>query len=171
VTGGPATLRIRRAEASDAELVAALIDELNVHQREPTGHVTTEAVRRDGFGASPEFQVLLAEIDGVAAGYALYHPSWSTEYGERGLYLYDLFVRESARGHGVGRALMAEVAGIAKSEGRSFLWWCSKEWNREAQAFYSGLGAIEETIKAHAIHGEPFDRLAAEGRLASSSTD
>jgi GNAT superfamily N-acetyltransferase len=158
---GSKPMSIRLAGPADAELVAGLIEELNAHQREPTGHVTVEAVRRDGFAPRPEFKVLLAELDGVAAGYALFHPSWSTEYGERGLYLYDLFVRASARGHGVGRALMAAVAAIAKAEGRSFLWWCSKPWNREAQAFYAGLGAIEEDIKAHAIFGEPFERLAA----------
>ena len=45
---------------------------------------------------------------------------------------------------------MAAVAAAAKAEGRTFLWWCSKEWNREAQAFYAGLGAIEETVQAHA---------------------
>lgn len=158
---GSKPMSIRLAGPADAELVAGLIEELNAHQREPTGHVTVEAVRRDGFAPQPEFQVLLAELDGVAAGYALFHPSWSTEYGERGLYLYDLFVRASARGHGVGRALMAAVAAVAKAEGRSFLWWCSKPWNWEAQAFYAGLGAIEEDIKAHAIFGEPFERLAA----------
>ena len=163
--------RVRRAGPQDAELLAALIEELNSHQREPTGHVTVEAVRRDGFGAVPEFQVLLAEIDGVVAGYALYHPSWSTEVGERGLYLYDLFVRGSARGHGVGRALMAAVAAVAKAEGRTFLWWCSKEWNREAQAFYAGLGAIEESIRAHAIFGEPFERLAASDHLGPAGSD
>lgn len=152
---------IRAAGPDDAELVAALIEELNVHQGEPTGHVTAEAVRRDGFGARPEFQVLLAEVDGAAAGYALFHPSWSTEVGERGFYLYDLYVREAARGRGVGRALLAAVAARARSEGRTFLWWSSKDWNREAQAFYAGLGAIEESVKAHAIFGEPFEQLAA----------
>jgi GNAT superfamily N-acetyltransferase len=152
---------IRPAGPDDAGLVADLIEELNRHQGEPTGRVTADAVRRDGFGARPEFQVLLAEVDGAVAGYALFHPSWSTEVGERGFYLYDLYVREAARGRGVGRALLAAVAARARAEGRTFLWWSSKDWNREAQAFYAGLGAIEETAKAHAIFGEPFERLAA----------
>ncbi len=156
-----AEIRIRRAGPADACLVATMIEELNAHQREPTGHVTAESVRRDGFGTMPEFTVLLAEVDGAVGGYVLYHPSWSTEVGERGLYIYDLYVRPDARGHGLGRALMRAVAAVAKAEGRSFLWWCSKAWNREAQAFYAGLGAIEETIKAHAVLGEAFDRLAA----------
>jgi GNAT superfamily N-acetyltransferase len=107
--------RIRPAGHQDVDLVVELIEELNAHQGEPTGQVTAEAVRRDGFGAAPEFQVLLAEVDGTTAGYALFQPSWSTEVGERGLYLYDLYVRETARGRGVGRALLAAVAARAKA--------------------------------------------------------
>lgn len=151
---------VRRATASDAELLATLIEELNANQQDETGHVTVEAVRRDGFGAAPEFGALLAELGGEVVGYALYHPTWSTEVGERGLFLYDLYVRDAARGRGVGRALMQALAAIAKTEGRSFLWWTSKPWNRGAAAFYAGLGAVEEDIRAHAIHGEAFDRLA-----------
>lgn len=153
-------LRVRPAREADAELVRTLIEELNRHQGEETGKVTAEAIRRDGFGPRPEFRVLLAELDGEPAGYALFHPTWSTEVGEPGFYVYDLYVREAARGHGAGRALMAAVARLAKAEGRTFLWWCSKPWNKEAQAFYAGLGGIEEETRAHAIFGEPFDRLA-----------
>lgn len=154
-------VHVRKAGPTDAALVTRLIEELNRHQNEPTGHVTEAAVQHDAFGRKPEFTVLLAELEGVVAGYALYHPTWSTEVGEPGLYIYDLYVREDARGHGVGRALMASVAAAAKADGRSFLWWCSKPWNREAQAFYASLGAIEEDIKAHAVFGEAFERLAA----------
>jgi GNAT superfamily N-acetyltransferase len=154
-------IAVRRATVEDVALLVTLIEELNAHQGDATGHVTAQAVRRDGFGARPEFAVLLAELDGEAVGYALYHPTWSTEAGERGLFLYDLFVRAAARGHGVGRALMQALAAAAKAEGRSFLWWTSKPWNRGAAAFYAGLGAVEEDLKAHAIDGEAFERLAA----------
>jgi GNAT superfamily N-acetyltransferase len=124
--------------------------------------VTAEAVRRDGFGEHPEFRVLLAELGGEPVGYALFHPSWSTEVGERGFYLYDLYVREAGRGCGVGRALMRALARLAKEEGRTFLWWSSKEWNKEAQAFYARLNAIEEPVRAHALFGEALQALAAE---------
>ncbi|MEK0084816.1 N-acetyltransferase family protein [Benzoatithermus flavus] len=155
-----AGLVVRRAVEADAPLIAQMIDELNRHQGEETGHVTAEAVRRDGFGARPEFGVLIAELDGKPAGYALFHPTWSTEVGERGFYLYDLYVRDSARGHGVGRALMRALARAAKEEGRTFLWWNSKAWNEEARAFYRTLGGIEEEVRAHALFGEAFERLA-----------
>ena len=99
-------------------------------------------------------------VDGELVGYALYHTSYSTEFAARGFYLYDLFVADAARGRGVGRALVAGIARAAKADGRSFVWWCSKAWNVEAQAFYERLGAVEEDIKAHAIWGDAFDRLA-----------
>ena len=153
-------LDIRTAAPADAGLIAAMIDELNADQDEPTGQVTADSVRRDGFGPNPEFRVLIAELDRTPAGYVLFHATWSTEVGEPGLYIYDLYVRGSARGHGVGRALMAAVARVARDEGRSFLWWNSKDGNRDAQAFYARLGAIQENVKAHAIFGEAFDHLA-----------
>ena len=159
MTDAPGTPVVRPATVADAELIAGLIEELNAHQREDTGHVTAAVVRRDGFGPRPEFTVLVAELDGAAVGYVLFHPTWSSEYGQRGLYLYDLFVRAGARGRGVGRALMAAVARVAADQGRTFLWWCSKEWNEDAQAFYRALGASEEPIRAHAIFGPPLARL------------
>jgi GNAT superfamily N-acetyltransferase len=166
---GAVTLRIRRAVAADVPVLAQMIEELNADQREPLGHVTTAAVARDGFGERPEFEALLAELDGAPIGYALYHPSWSTEVGEKGFYLYDLYVREAARGHGVGRALLAATAVRAKEDGRTFLWWSSKDWNRKAQDFYRRLGAIEESVKAHALFGEAFDSLAASERPGPAS--
>jgi GNAT superfamily N-acetyltransferase len=155
-------LRIRLATREDAALVAAMVEELNAHQKDPTGSVTAEAVLRDGFGERPEFEALLVEIGGEPVGYALYHPSWSTEVGEPGFFLYDLYVRDAARGRGAGRALMAALARLAKERGRTFLWWCSKPWNHEAQAFYRALGAIEEPVQAHALLGDAFRALASE---------
>jgi GNAT superfamily N-acetyltransferase len=156
-------LRVRPATVADAELLARLIEELNADQGEEGGHVDAAAVRRAGFGPTPEFRALLAEIDGEPVGYALFHPSWSTEYALAGLYVYDLYVREAARGRGVGRELVAALAALAKAEGRSFLWWNSKADNLRAHAFYRRLGAIEEAVKAHALFGAPFEALAGEG--------
>jgi len=156
-------LRIRRALPADAPAVAALGRALNLHLREPDEHFTAEAVLRDGFGAEPQFSVLLAERDGAAVGYLLLHEAYETAYAARGLYVCDIYVAPAARGAGVGRALMAAAAREAKARGRSFLWWAVKPWNADAQAFYQALGARSEPILACALAFEAFEALAAAG--------
>ena len=158
-------LVVRPATRDDADAVSRLCDELNGHRGERAGPFTPELVRRDGFGRSPpEFRVLLAVVGGEPVGYAMYHPSYSSEWGQRGLYLQDLFVTAAARRRGVGRALMAAVArAAAEDDGRSFVWWCSNACNADAQAFYAGLGAIQEDVRAHAVFGPAFVSLASAG--------
>ena len=71
---------------------------------------------RDGFGPNPKFRALIAEWDGQPAGYAVFFGYYSTWVGP-GLYLEDLFVREPFRGKGIGKALLAAVARIARGGG------------------------------------------------------
>lgn len=156
-------VRVRPAVPGDAELLARLVAELNRHEGYTTGECTAEVIRAHGFGERPEFRALVAELDGEPVGYAAFHPSFSTEYGQRGLYLEDLHVTEAARRRGVGRALMAAVAQAAADEGRTFVWWCSKPGNEVAAAFYAALGGIKEEIRAHAVFGPAFDALAGDG--------
>jgi L-amino acid N-acyltransferase YncA len=89
----------------------------------------------------------------------MFHASYDAPHAARGLYLQDLYVDAAERRHGVGRALMAAVAREARAAGCAFFWWTAKQWNTEALRFYRDLGAISETVVAHALFGEAFDRL------------
>jgi GNAT superfamily N-acetyltransferase len=77
--------------------------------------ITEEQLCQDGFGARPKFRVLIAEIDGEPAGYALFFDCYSSLQGY-GIFLEDLFVRTRFRGKSVGRALLVHVA---RNNGRS----------------------------------------------------
>ncbi len=134
-------LTIRAATIADAALLRRMIWELADFEKEPDQVWTTEAdIARDGFGANPQFQALIAEWHGQPAGYALFSSYYSTWRGA-GLYLEDLFVRPDFRGRGIGGALLARVARTAEQENRSFLKWEVLNWNQPAIEMYKALGA------------------------------
>ena len=77
--------------------------------------ITAETLARDGFGARPEFRLLIADLDNQPAGYAFFFNCYSTFRG-RGLFLEDLFVRPEFRGKKVGDVLLLHVAAVARDE-------------------------------------------------------
>lgn len=134
-------LTIRAANSSDAALLKTMIRELAEFERELELVMITEAdLLRDGFGANPKFRALIAEWDGQPGGYALFFGYYSTWAGQ-GLFLEDLFVREQFRGNGIGKALLASVAKIAKQEQCYGVHWEVLDWNEKAIEFYKSLGA------------------------------
>lgn len=134
-------LSIRSATIADVPLLIKLIRELAEYEREPHAALITEGeLKQDGFGPDPRFRAIIADLDGQPAGYAVFFTCYSTWTGS-GLFLEDLFVREPFRGQGVGKALLCEVAGIAKKEGCRSLKWDVLDWNEPAINFYKSLGA------------------------------
>jgi GNAT superfamily N-acetyltransferase len=157
----PITLRF--ASPDDVGLLLKLIGELAAYEKAPGAVVATEAdLRRHGFGPEQLFEALLASIEDEPAGFALFYPDFSTWLGQPGLYLEDLYVREWARGRGVGRRLMARLAAIAIERGWSTLHFNVLDWN-SARGFYRRLGieARSEWLPYGAT-GEALRRLAAE---------
>ena len=86
-------------------------------------------------------EVLIGEIDGAPRGFALFFHNFSTFAGKPGIYLEDLFVDPDARGSGLGKALLARLAGLAMERGCARLEWSVLDWNEPAIAFYKSLGA------------------------------
>jgi GNAT superfamily N-acetyltransferase len=134
-------VQVRPAIAEDAATIVRFIRGLAEFEHEPPSSVkVTEAeIVRDGFGPTPRFEALIAELGGEPAGFALFFMNYSTWEGTAGIHIEDLFVLEEARGHGVGRALMASVAALAKERGSSRLELSVLDWN-PARAFYDRLG-------------------------------
>ncbi len=159
-------LAIREATAADVPLVLQLVRELAEYEREPAAVTATEDdLRRDGFGETPMFHVLVAEWDGAPAGFAFWFHNYSTWQGRPGLYLEDLFVRPAFRGRGVGRALLLRLARIAVERGCGRFQWQVLDWNASAIAFYESLGArrLGEWLTMR-VDGDALARLAARDR-------
>ena len=99
-----------------------------------------ETLRRELFERH-RAEVLFAVAEGREVGFALFFHNFSTFLGRAGLYLEDLFVRPECRGRGYGRALLKELARIARERGCGRMeWWCLN-WNQPSIAFYQSLGA------------------------------
>ena len=137
------TFRLRPATPADAPLVLSLIRELAEFERLAHEVVADEAGLRDQlFGERPAAEVLIAEsADGEPAGFALFFQNFSTFLGKPGIYLEDLYVRPAWRGHGIGGALLGEIAGLAVERGCGRFEWAVLDWNENAIGFYRKLGA------------------------------
>ena len=160
-------LSIRPACIDDVPLIRALIAELAEYERLADAAVATDdGLRAQLFGAQPAAEVLIGEVDGQAAGFALFFHNFSTFLGKRGLYLEDLFVRPAFRGSGLGRHLMASLARIAVQRDCGRFEWSVLDWNAPAIGFYRRIGAVgmhEWTVQR--LEGEALHALASHDAL------
>ena len=140
------TVTVRPATPGDFELVAAFIRKLADYEK--LSHEVVfdpDVLRRHLFGPHPAAEVLIGEVDGVPAGFALHFATFSTFEGRPGIYLEDLFVDPDARGHGLGKALLARLAELVIERGGARLEWSVLDWNELGKGFYRTLGAAPAT--------------------------
>ena len=88
------------------------------------------------FDAYEPVHALVAESRGRLGGLAHYLFHRSTTTIAPVCYLQDLFSDASARGQGVGRALITELYGRARQAGASRVYWQTHETNQTAQTLY-----------------------------------
>ena len=155
-------ISIAPATADEAALILDFIRELAEYERlEHAVFATEEDLRRSLFGREPCAHALIARLDGRPAGFAVYFFNFSTFLGRPGLYLEDLFVRPAARRRGVGRRLLAHLAGVALERGCGRMEWAVLDWNERAISFYVSLGASpNEEWTTYRLSSEALRRLA-----------
>jgi GNAT superfamily N-acetyltransferase len=103
--------------------------------------MNAELLRKALFGERPYAEVLIAEADGEAVGFALFFHNFSTFLGRPGIYLEDLFVKPEHRGGGFGKALLKRLAEIAVERDCGRMEWAVLDWNEPSIGFYKKLGA------------------------------
>ncbi|MEQ1884311.1 MAG: GNAT family N-acetyltransferase [Bryobacteraceae bacterium] len=136
------TLRISPVTAGDVPVVLGLVRKLAEYER--LSHMvvaTQEDFLRALFGQRPTVEALLAWVNDVPVGFALFFPSFSTFLGKSGLYLEDVFVEPAFRGQGIGKALLQHLARIARERDYGRMEWSVLNWNEPAIGFYKKLGA------------------------------
>src|SRR3954465_8665881 len=134
--------QIRPARVEDVLIILELIRELATYERAPEEVTATEEQLVNVlFGKRPAAEVLLAFEGKFPVGLGIYFYNFSTWLARPGLYLEDLFVKPEKRGKGYGRALLVELAKIARDRGCGRMEWAVLNWNEPAIKFYQTLGA------------------------------
>lgn len=134
---------IRPAAASDVADILAMVVELAGYERAPEQAVMTEEQLHQAlFGPDPKlFGHVAVDDTGRPVGFALWFLNFSTWTGRHGIYLEDVYVREAARGTGLGWALLKTLAQVCVERGYSRLEWSVLDWNTPAIDFYRTAGA------------------------------
>ncbi|HVF62494.1 MAG TPA: GNAT family N-acetyltransferase [Casimicrobiaceae bacterium] len=153
---------IRAAAPDDVPRILAMIRALAAYEKLEHLCVATESnIRSALFGPSPSAEVLLATIDELPVGFALFFHNFSTFLARRGLWLEDLFVYPEHRGAGIGRLLLRSLAGIASGGGCGRFEWAVLDWNAPAIAFYERLGAtVLPDWRIVRVTGDALERMA-----------
>ena len=161
-TGMNADFRIVSPTRNDIPLILALFRELAAYEKLEDIFVVDEATLAESlFGPKPSAEVRLAFSGEIAVGYTVFFQNFSTFLGRAGIYLEDLYVKPEYRGAGYGKALLAELAGIAEERGCKRLEWMVLNWNTPAINFYKSINAEPmDGWTTFRLTGDPLHRLA-----------
>jgi ribosomal protein S18 acetylase RimI-like enzyme len=139
------SLTIRQSRADDADSIGRLAAEFHSYLR-ALGDETefdwgAAKYARDGFGEHPAFEGLVAEVDSLIIGYALYHFGYDADRGQRLVHLIDLHVSPPFRRSGIGERLMRRLTEIGRSQRAEYMLWSALKTNALAIRFYEKQGA------------------------------
>lgn len=156
-------LSIRQTDEKDVPLIMGFIRAIAEFEHLSDSVMATEEdIRMALFGPRPYAEAAIAEVEGEPAGFVTFYHNFSSFMGKPGLYVEDIYVHPEYRGHGVGRALMAYCARVAKERGCVRMDWSVLTWN-PARKFYEGLGAkADEEWMIYRLKGKSFLELAGE---------
>jgi GNAT superfamily N-acetyltransferase len=136
-------LKIRAATEADVPVILSFIRQLAEYERLSHEAVMTEEILRESlFGPRPFAEVLLGYAGDQPVTFAVFFHNFSTFLARPGLYLEDLFVIPEMRGRGYGRAMLVELARIARERKCGRFEWSVLDWNEPAIGFYKKLGAV-----------------------------
>lgn len=155
-------LKIRNATPKDSQTIFNFIMELAIYEKAPNEVKTTvEEIEKSLFSSNATAKALICEEEGIAIGFAIYFYNYSTWLGKKGIYLEDLYVSESKRKRGAGKALLKYLAQKALEENYGRFEWSCLDWNTPSRDFYESFGAVakHEWI-GYRLEGELLEKFA-----------
>ena len=106
-----------------------------------------EALSKFLFGPNPHLKCLVVVQDDILIGYATFMKQFSTWDADFYIYLDCLYLKETARGRGLGHLIMAQIKTYAISQNCTTIQWQTPEFNTKAIDFYTKIGATSKDKK------------------------
>jgi GNAT superfamily N-acetyltransferase len=151
---------LRFAEEKDISLVYDLIRELAVYEKMEDRLIASREDLKEAIFDRKSAEVILAELNGAAVGYAMYFHNFSSFIGKTGLYLEDIFIRPTYRGRGFGKAVLTYLAELAVKRNCWGMEWTCLDWNEPSIKFYESIGAVQnEGWRIYRLKGEALLNL------------
>ncbi|MET9879525.1 GNAT family N-acetyltransferase [Actinacidiphila glaucinigra] len=123
-------VQVTPAAKKDAEEISRLIGEIEVYYGGAYAPGDLGQIRAVIFGAHPAATVLLARDGEDVVGMASFSLLWPAAGADTSAWMKELYVRDGARGRGIGRALIGAVRAAALELGCTRLEWTADTDNR-----------------------------------------
>jgi GNAT superfamily N-acetyltransferase len=159
------SLLVRPVEESELPQLLTLLQAKAVFDSAELSFIASVASLREAlFGPNQLAHALVAVENGALIGVATYYATFSSFVAKPCLWLDDLFVQETHRSKGVGRALVKRLCEIAQANGCGRVDWVVAASNTNGRAFYTSLGAaIFESVRLARLDAAAISMLASEG--------
>lgn len=135
---------ISRATAGDIDDLVPLVELYRAFYKQPANDKTHQYVTDRV--VNEQAVVFMARKGGKAVGFTMIYPTFSTVALAEIWLLNDLYVDESARGHGVATKLMETAEQAARDAGAARIWLRTANDNTAAQALYEGRGWAQDLV-------------------------
>ena len=134
-------ITLRLAEKPDAPVIFGFLQKLAAQlDKQALFKGSVEALERFGFGERPAFEAILAFDRQTPVGLVLYFEEFSTWRCSPGIYIQDLYVDASMRGHGLGKQLINAAIEHGRTKQATYLRLSVDAGNLSGLGFYTAMG-------------------------------
>lgn len=155
-------LRMRMAgtDYQDVNIVYEYICKLGKYQKMTPENVCISKEELRQLLGERQLECVIAKLDENNVGIGLFYTLESGFTGRKSMFLNIFFVDENLRGHGIGKAIMKHLSGIAVERNYERIEWLCLDWNKPSLVFYRGIGSREiSSVITFRLLQEDMERL------------